>query len=227
MVYDKGDTYLLERLRNMELSGLDLVIDAACGEGDMLPSLSGLNKTVAGFDNFHASAIKAGELILSRQLNNVLVLMSDMLNIAIKENSADGILCFDSFQYVNPYEVFKEFRRILRKGGKVYINTNALGWAFHTLVNRGIRKRDIKKINMGLRILFDFGALTVNRRHKVVSTFYTEARLKKIARDSGFSVIYTGEEGSYNNEGFKKYPPLFGAKYMGLAHSIEAVLEKR
>lgn len=226
MVYENDGEYFLKRLKNIGFTGMDLIVDAACGEGDVLPWLSELNKFVFGFDNYWPSVLKSRALICERTLSNTTITSSDMLKIALKDDSASALLCLDSFMFVNPYEGFAEFRRVLKKGGRLYVNVNGIGWIFHTMINRGIRNGDWHKVNMSIRFIIDYLLLGLNKKHRIIATVYSLSRLRRTASESGFRVIYAGPEGSYNNEGYLKYPPLFKLKHFGLNSSLEILLEK-
>ncbi len=220
-----ADLNLSAKLRSTGFSGLNLVLDAACGSGNWSYILSGLNKLVIGFDN-SADLIKAARKNYSDTLN-LYFICANLLNQPFKNLQADAIICADSLMFANPAISLNNFHNILKQNGIVYISVNGIGWILNVIINRGIKMMDRSKINMGFRIILD----TLIRRlfypnYKIQSTVYTLKDMKKIAERTGFEVIYAGYEGTYNNPEGNNYKALFDKTYLGIPQSLEFILKK-
>lgn len=214
-----------EKLVHIGFSGFDLVIDAACGTGFWANTLTQINKNVIGYDN----SIEMIKEAHGRYANitNLNFIAASLLHQPFKDIKADAIICADSLMFVNPISTLNSFHKILKSNGKVYISVNGIGWIFNCIFSRGIKKKDISKINMGLKIMLD----TLIRRlfsqtYKVTNTVYTLRDLRKIASITNFKVIYAGYEGTYLNTSLDKYKSLFDKKYFGIPQSLEIVLKK-
>lgn len=219
------ETNLKQKLKYTGFSGLNLVIDAACGSGSWSYILSGLNKDVIGFDN-SAELIKAARKNYSDILNLNFICAS-LVDQPIKNLHADAIICADSLMFANPISSLNNFHNILKKDGLVYISVNSTGWIFNVIINRGIKGMDRSKINMGVRIILDTLIRRLfNPNYKIQSTVYTIKDMKKIAERTGFEVVYTGYEGTYNNPAGKNYKALFDKTYLGIPQSLEFILKK-
>lgn len=226
-VYPFSDTYFVNRLRNIGFTNLEFVIDAACGYGDWLPALSKLNRNVVGFDLYSEAIKGASRKMKDLSAGNINLFLQSMYTISFKPSTIDGIFCFDSFFLGNPYRIISEFHRILKTNGKLYLSINGIGWISQTLFYRGIWKRDLSKINMAIRILLDtFIRRYINKNYNLQNTVFTIRDIENISIECGFRIIYSGYEGTYNNENYYLYPPCFNKKYFGLPGSLEIILEK-
>ena len=226
-VYNFSDNYFVNRLSNIGFKNYGLVLDAACGKGDWLPALAKLNKKVHAFDFAKSSLTEAKQLALKKGVTNTKIFSASMLSIPIKNNVFDAVFCFDSLMFVNPVHTLNEFKRILKPKGKVYISVNRPGWILKCFWERGILNRNLSKIFMSLRIIYDtFMRMLINYEIKVENTVYTKTNLERIAKKTGYKIIFIGYEGSYKNLDYEKYPACFEQKYLGIPVSIEAILEK-
>lgn len=219
------ETNLKQKLKYTGFNGLNLVIDAACGSGNWSYILSGLNKHVVGFDN-SIEHIKAARKNYSDSLNLNFICAS-LVNQPIKNLQADAIICADSLMFANPIITLKNFHNILKQNGIVYISVNSIGWIPNVIINRGIKRMDRSKINMGIRIILDTLIRRLfNPNYRIQSTVYTLKDLKKIAERTGFEVVYAGYEGTYNNTAGNNYKALFDKTFLGIPQSLEFILKK-
>lgn len=219
------ESNLKQKLKCTGFSGFNLVIDAACGSGNWSYILSGLNKHVIGFDN-SAELIKAARKNYSDVLNLNFICAS-LADQPFKNLHADAIICADSLMFANPVISLNNFHNILKKDGLVYISVNSIGWILNVIINRGIKRMDRSKINMGIRIILDTLIRRLfNSAYKIQSTVYTINDLKKIAERSGFEVVYAGYEGTYKNPAGNNYKALFDKTFLGIPQSLEFILKK-
>lgn len=99
----------IERLALPEGS---LVLDVACGTGDLCRELRKSKLRSVGFD------MSAGMLHAAR--TTAPLVLADALNLPVGDGSADGITCGFALRNVKGLpELFKEFARVLRPGGRV------------------------------------------------------------------------------------------------------------
>lgn len=216
---------LEKKLTAIGFTNHNFIIDAACGTGEWSNILSKLNNYVFAYDNSNESIkIAKNNFSATKNLNFV---VASLLDSPVKKNKADAIICADSLMFANPILVFNSFRNQLKNGGVVYLSVNGFGWILNCIFNRGIKKFEVSKINMGLRIISDtFIRRFINENYKVTNTVYSLFDLKKIASNTGFEVLYVGYEGTYLNQDYKNYQPLFNKTYFGITQSIEVVLRK-
>jgi SAM-dependent methyltransferase len=217
---------LCTKLTNMGISGFNIVVDAACGNGYWLPALANLNKYVIGFDNYKPALLEAAEV--TKDISNAYPVIANMTDTFLKRKSTDVIFCADSMNFINPTVALRNFYEVLRVNGLVYASVNGFGWALYCIFHRGIIQGDYRKINMGVMMIVNtFIRKFINKTYPVSNSFYTAGDLKGIAQSLGYEVVYAGLEGSYNNKDFKKYPSRFEPYYLGFKRSLEIILKKQ
>jgi ubiquinone/menaquinone biosynthesis C-methylase UbiE len=104
--------------------------------------------------------------------------LTDMKKIKEKQ---DLVFCFGTFGHIPSFlalKVLKEFKRILKSRGYVYI---------HFWINKEKTIKDIIR-----NFIYEFGHYIkekVEKGYKVNTSFYTEEEIEEMARLSGFEII--------------------------------------
>jgi demethylmenaquinone methyltransferase/2-methoxy-6-polyprenyl-1,4-benzoquinol methylase len=89
-----------------------LVLDVACGTGDLSRELRKARLKAVGFD------LSAGMLAAAR--TTAPLVLADALNLPVPDRSADGVTCGFALRNVKSLrQLFEEFARVLRPGGRV------------------------------------------------------------------------------------------------------------
>lgn len=99
-------------------------LEAGCGSGAMAMELASKFRSAKfmGVD-ISAPGIKhANKVALSKSIDNVEFKQSDLGKLPFSDSTFDNILLFDVLEHiVYPKKIFKEFRRVLKKKGKLVI----------------------------------------------------------------------------------------------------------
>lgn len=214
-----------KKLLSIGFSNHNIVVDAACGNGEWSSILSGSNKKVIAYDISKESLKTAIKNYSS--IKNLYFLNASMSSSPVKKKTADAILCSGALMYVNPIATLKAFYNELNTNGIIYLSVNGLGWILNCFFIRGIKNKDISKINMALRIVYDtLIRRLINKKHKVISTVFTFSDMKNLAEISGFKILHIGYEGSYLNPESKNYHPIDKKTFLGITEAFEVVLQK-
>jgi demethylmenaquinone methyltransferase/2-methoxy-6-polyprenyl-1,4-benzoquinol methylase len=99
-------------VRSLGLDDGSLVLDVACGTGDLCRELRKARLRAIGFD------LSAGMLTAAR--TSAPLVLADALNLPVRDSSADGATCGFALRNVKSLEqLFEEFARVLRAGGRI------------------------------------------------------------------------------------------------------------
>ncbi len=168
-------------IASLELSSGSLVLDIACGTGDLCRELESQGLRAVGFD------FSKGMLAAAR--TDAPLVQADALALPVKDASADGITCgFALRNVVDIQKLFGEFQRVLRPGGRLGILE--------------VAEPDSSVLRFGHRVYFQHvvpfvGALLSDRdayRYLPQSTAYLPSRpeLVRMLHIAGFADASSG-----------------------------------
>jgi len=213
--------YYQNRLTSLGFTNMDSVLDAACGMGQWSIALSRLNGFVEGGDINTARLFIAEALSRTMNVANARYSNQNLEKLAFPEKSFSGVFCYGSFMFTHMTLALREFYRVLKPGGLVYLNANSFGWYAHSLIDRGLRSRDIRRFVGDLRILtrtilgFD--------KHILVRRSWLLDKMKK----EGFEIVSSGLEGEIALEtNIPKVQSAYPSHYYGLPAILEVVGRK-
>ncbi len=110
------------------------VLDIGCGRGEIILFSAKKGAYATGID-YATEAIKLAKLLQSKQPKNIKKRMSfhkmDAKRLSFKNSSFDIITLTDVVEHLYPEEldmVFKEIKRVLKRGGKLVIHTAPNKW---------------------------------------------------------------------------------------------------
>ena len=99
-------------VRELRLPGRALVLDLACGTGDLCRELEGSGYRAVGVDFSHG--------MLSAARTSAPLVQADVLRLPIADAGVDGVTCGFALRNVVSLEVFfAELERVVRPGGRV------------------------------------------------------------------------------------------------------------
>ena len=99
-------------VRELRLPGQALVLDLACGTGDLCTELSRAGYRAVGFDFSHG--------MLAAATTSAPLVEADILRLPLSDGSADGVTCGFALRNVVDLEAFfAELGRVVRLGGRV------------------------------------------------------------------------------------------------------------
>jgi ubiquinone/menaquinone biosynthesis C-methylase UbiE len=127
-VYSAGLVKYANRLRALEFSGRNSVLDFGCGYGQWSLALASLNKNVSACD---VSPQRTGFLEKLKDdlaISNLDILCCESITLPSEDASFDCVFSYSVLPVVPWRELLAEFYRLLRPNGVLYANANALGW---------------------------------------------------------------------------------------------------
>jgi SAM-dependent methyltransferase len=208
--------YYDERIRWLGLDGLDVVLDAGCGIGQWSVALAAANGRVEAVDIDTGRLLVAGRMHEAMGVENVTIRNAPLERLPLPAASVDGIFCYGVFMFANMPQALAEFARVLRPGGRLYLNANATGWYVYSLVKRPGSRRGIARMLVR----------TALRREAQV--LVRERWLRAALAANGFDVRMLGAEGTTTFRSPPDGPPppaAYDASFAGLRliHEVAAV----
>lgn len=210
------------RINALKFNSLNKVLDAGCGFGQWSIPLCMLNKQVYSVD-VNSKRINVLKRIKKELgLTHLKISNQSIQKLNFKNDFFDAIFCYSVIYFTEYEKTVSEFYRILKPGGKLYINTNGIGWYLYNLLeghnetkNFDSKKMAMKALNNSINYFsnqnFTFGDQIIIPSSSLIDT------LSKI----GFINIIKESDGNIILD--NKYLPknFYVSKY----HNFESVYE--
>ena len=226
-VYSDGIDKYIDRLKAIDFLGKQKVLDAGCGFGQWSFALSELNHSVEAFDFSSKRVEVCNGLNEVYAKNNISFQKADLEKIPFPDNHFDLVFCYSTIFITNPEVSFNELFRILKKGGRLYINMNDLGWYLHNLENKVNDAQDYSSKEMAIDAIensfnfFLFGKKEPGKQI-VMPVDYTINLMRKV----GFINIKWDGEGLINLNNKINVNPFFKKTYNNKIGVYEVLGEK-
>ncbi|AUN98308.1 hypothetical protein C0V70_09365 [Bacteriovorax stolpii] len=147
---NKIDVYDLDKeLAHFQWNPEALILDAGCGNGNVIEKLLSLGmKSIHGVD-FSEERIKQAQARFNSQ-KEVHLFKRSLENTDFASNTYDIIICRYIYEHIpNPVNIIKELNRILKPGGLIYIiNFDDIFFNFYTKDDS--LNQDLKKLKSKL-----------------------------------------------------------------------------
>lgn len=218
------------RIKQIGFVGLDSVLDAGCGIGQWSIVLSRHNRCVVSGDVDEGRIEFARGFAQDNGADSVRFYCKHVEETGLAAESVDGVLCYGVFMFSDMSETIAEFRRILKPGGRVYVNANTWGWYVHLVVDRCIRNRTFmvtRGYTTAERRAWLNAAFRYFRRYMVGAnshTIVTVSYLKKLlSEQNGFSIVALNHEGGITVQSNVHPMPFYPPRFYGMSSTIEVL----
>jgi|APSaa5957512576_1039674.scaffolds.fasta_scaffold07776_2 ubiquinone/menaquinone biosynthesis C-methylase UbiE len=174
------------------------ILDAGCGNGVITNYIFLKNSQVTGIDISQGMIREA-----QKRYPKIKFQKMSMKELSFKDNSLDGIFCFQAFEHIPPKEqekVLGEFFRVLKEDGILMFNTN----------NRFYPKRFLLAILNKVKYpRSKFGEIDIDGKTQTYRYLSTFPELKKKLDKIGFKIS------SHENPIFAKWIQIWTIKGSG------------
>ena len=218
--------YIL-RLKSLKIERKFNVLDAGCGYGQWSVSLSFLNTNVFSVDNDPKRIEILSKITDFLNIKNISSYVGSISAMKYDDNFFDEIFCYSTIFFTDFKKTLDEFYRILRPGGKIYVQSNGLGWYIYNLVNGHNPSKYFDSKLMAKNAIentinyFESGSLLEGKQIIIPSYVLRENAIKSgfrnllisgdgkiklnenIVTKSFYKEKYFGEEGPYEMIGWK------------------------
>jgi SAM-dependent methyltransferase len=226
-VYETPQSTYGKRVARLGFRGLGQVLDAGCGYGQWTLALAAANERVTALD-VQSHRLVAGRA-LSRELavSNVESAAGSLDALPFGDSSFDAVFCYGAVFFVDFRAAFAEFHRVLRRGGRLYVVLNGLGWYAHNLVRSHNPSKDFSSRRMAFDTLRASLSFYLRGRKRSGSQLVVPARTCRAAlRAAGFDDVEIGAEGGLGGRETTEPAPFYRRRYLGLRGVYEATCRR-
>lgn len=212
--------YYRRRLDWMGFTGGGAVLDAACGMGQWSVALAERYSNVWGVDLDSGRLRVATGLAAGHESPGLAFARSRMEALPFSNGSFDAVFCYGAVMFADVGQALAEFSRVLRPGGRLYVNANAWGWCAHLVLDRGVKGANANVLRMGVQT----GLNTLLGRRRNI--FVPAGRMQTLLMGAGFRICHVGPEGSSLFGSGEKPDPAYRPSFYGLQSMVEAIAVK-
>lgn len=127
-IYKDGIDKYLQRLVRYGFKGYNSVLDAGCGFGQWTIALSSLNNNVAGIEYSSQRVEFIKDAICELGIDNINIMEGSIEELPYSDCQFDAVFCYGVIFLTDWKKSLNELSRVLKPGGKLYVNANDIGW---------------------------------------------------------------------------------------------------
>ena len=227
-VYQTDSAVYKNRLKAIGFTGQSNILDAGCGFGQWTMALAELNQQVAGTDISPDRVRVCAEMAAALQIKNARFKQAGLEKQPYNENEFDAVFCYGAIFISYPHLVLKEFNRILKPGGKLYVNANGLGFTLNLWLNAPNATADYDPREKAAKAFTN----TVNYKMGLPKTdgqiIIEKEEMKSMLTTAGFETLECSGEGTINLSKDKvEINPFFKSEYYGFTGVYEILAQKK
>jgi ubiquinone/menaquinone biosynthesis C-methylase UbiE len=130
-IYKNGLDPYIDRIRQYDFVNQHKVLDAGCGFGQWSLALTQLNTEVYACDAAEKRIEFLNSIVKENIVNNIRIQQGFIDRLPYENEFFDGVFCYGVI-FLTPWKKsLFELLRVLKPGGKLYVNANGLGWYKH------------------------------------------------------------------------------------------------
>jgi ubiquinone/menaquinone biosynthesis C-methylase UbiE len=228
-IYGDGLMKYQDRLQAIGFSEHDHVLDAGCGYGQWSLALAEMNRKVSSCDISSLRIDLLSDLTKNLGVKNIDLRVSGIDIMPYPDACFDAVFCYGVI-FLTPWrQSLAELTRVLKPGGKLYVNANGLGWYIFLWQEEHNKANDYDPKAIAAKTLAD--SLVYDRQglyEPGMSLIIEPEALKKELEVLGFAQIEIGPEGGLHfGQSVPPPKPFFKGDYYGQVGVYEVVAVKR
>lgn len=227
-IYSSESILYENRLKAIGFENMNSILDAGCGFGQWSLALANLNEKVYSTDLSPIRLVIGKEMATHQKKKNIKFMYASIEKQPFEDEHFDGVFCYGAIFLGDPVATLKEFYRILKPGGKIYVNANGIGWSLNLWINApnstvdydpkyNVAKAFTNTANYERGLPKGEGQLIIEKEE-----------LTEMINNAGFSNIICQDEGTINvnHHPLLKITPFFKGEYYGHTGVYEIIADK-
>ena len=228
-VYSKDMSVYINRLRAIGFHDLEKVLDAGCGFGQWSIGLAVLNKKVTSLDVATDRLMILDKIAKENNFTGIETKRGVLDELPFEESSFDGIFCYGAIFLTAWKKTIREFARVLKKGGMLYVNADGLGWYLQLWEHMPNKSEDYDPKECAAYALYN--TFKYEKNESFFQKFGLIIEPEELAEElekSKFKIIEKGDEGTINlKQKDIKIEPFFKGVYEGKTGVFEILAKKK
>lgn len=127
-IYSEGIEKYIKRLQSIGFVSSERILDAGCGYGQWSLALARLNQQVYGCEISDLRLSFIRRLTSEYNIQNLQVQKASIEDLPYPDSFFDKVFCYGVVLCSDWKNSILEFKRVLKPGGKLYVNANEIGW---------------------------------------------------------------------------------------------------
>jgi len=226
-VYKSGLDIYLNRLKALKFEGLGRVLDAGCGFGQWSLALSLLNEDVDAVDCNESRVKICKKIAQEAKRANIAFQVGLIEGLPYDSDTFDAVFCYSAIYQADYRKALREFYRVLKVNGVIYISTNDWGWCIYNLILNYNPSADFNSRIYAIETIFNTLRFMVTKRHTLGKDLVMPCgATTALMKETGFKNISIGPEGHLIRNHSYRPRPIYSSKYLGLRAVYEVLGEK-
>ena len=213
------------RLRAAGVTGLDRVLDAGCGFGQWTIQLAELNNKIYATD-VDENRLRFLELLSERENKKISIEQAKVSDLPFADEFFDGLFCYGVIFMDDWRKALREFYRVLRKGGRMYLNFNSVGWYVNLWLKQPYKEANYDPRTWAAEAFVNTANYEQGKSGTSGQKIISEAEMTEAIVEAGFSECQFGPEGTLTVDAGARPTPFFPELEHGLPGVIEALCVK-
>ncbi len=224
--YVNGLEKYKQRLKNIDFMNFHNVLDAGSGYGQWSIALSLLNENVTGIEYDKLRVGVSKRIIETLGVNNVSFSEGSIEDIKFESNYFDAVFCYSVIFQTQWRQSICEFSRVLKKGGRIYINSNSYGWVFYNMIKNPNKNSEFSPRATAIKTLLNTLKSNLGFNYSGEIVINPNSIIEEAKRHNLKLISLNGDGLTCIQSTNCKVLPFFIDKYLGLKCVYEIVLEK-
>ncbi|WP_186539356.1 class I SAM-dependent methyltransferase [Synechococcus sp. BIOS-E4-1] len=228
-IYRDGLHKYLDRLKSIGFCGNQRILDAGCGYGQWSLALAQLNEMVLSCDISPLRVSVLQKLATQIGFTNIASEVSGIDIMTYPDQHFDAVFCYGVI-FLTPWrQSLAELARVLKPGGKLYVNANGLGWYMFLWQEEHNKADDYDPKAIAAQtfldtLRYDRDGVYKQGMNLIIEPKSIETELQRL----GFQDIKLAAEGALHlNKAVTSPRPFFKGEYYGQPGIFEATGTKR
>ncbi|MDC0498916.1 class I SAM-dependent methyltransferase [Alphaproteobacteria bacterium] len=228
-VWSTNESIYLNRIKAINFKNYENVLDAGCGFGQWSFPLARINTNVFAIDYSKTRINLCKEINQKLAYKNLYFSVGSVENINFPSSNFNAIFAYGVLMTTNWKKTIREFSRVLKKNGRLYLTANEIGWYLNILINNYNQAKGYNTKESFTKTLINTEKFNKNENIKIKEG-HIIIKIKDLileCKKNDLKLITYADEGKILlNSKIKKNKSFFKGNYYGYPGCYEIIFKK-